>query len=411
MRFLSRLGRTFFFLVVMGIAILFGYQAYLRFNDPYVTQSTYSVTVRDSYSATALILRDEMVIPQVNEGTVSYPFDGVAKVTKGMPVAEIYDSYGQVLLKHQIARLNEEIAVVDEADDPGVTEVSNLETINKLILAQIQQLGSITESGMVSSVSGVKNELTKQLCKKQIVVGQADSFSSRVSQLQIERAALVEEFSQAEPQIVLSPEGGYFIGFTDGYESSLVTEYAESITFEIFDMFMEGQNQGVADPTKNIGKVITNYNWYIAYPVPKELEKEFYVGQSCSLNFLSIGVNDVEATVTNIITDPDESRILVIFKSNLMSDELASVRFPEIEIVFRSYKGLKVPLEAVRAPEGYQGVYIKEANVIRFRKIVPLYQTDEYIISEIDQTDRSRLQLFDTMFLSQKGVEEGKILE
>lgn len=411
MRFLSRLGRTFFFLVVMGIAILFGYQAYLRFNDPYVTQSTYSVTVRDSYSATALILRDEMVIPQVNEGTVSYPFDGVAKVTKGMPVAEIYDSYDQVLLKHQIARLDEQIAVVDEADDPGVTEVSNLETINKLILAQIQQLGSITESGMVSSVSGVKNELTKQLCKKQIVVGQADSFSSRVSQLQIERAALVEEFSQAEPQIVLSPEGGYFIGFTDGYESSLVTEYAESITFEIFDMFMEGQNQGVADPTKNIGKVITNYNWYIAYPVPEELEKEFYVGQSCSLNFLSIGVNDVEATVTNIITDPDESRILVIFKSNLMSDELASVRFPEIEIVFRSYKGLKVPLEAVRAPEGYQGVYIKEANVIRFRKIVPLYQTDEYIISEIDQTDRSRLQLFDTMFLSQKGVEEGKILE
>jgi len=411
MRFLSRLSKLFLFLIVAGVAALFGYQAYLSYNNPYVTQSTHTITVRDSYSATALILRDETVIPKVNQGTVSYLFEGVAKVTKDMPVAEIYDSYDQVLLKHQIARLSEEIAVVDEADDPGVTEVSNLETINKLILTQVSNLGNVTRSGVVGSVSDIKNELTKQLSKKQVVVGQAENFNERLMELTMERSVMEAEFSRVEPELVSSPDGGYFIGFTDGYESSLVTEYADSMTLDIFDMFIAGQNQGVADPTKNIGKVITNYNWYVAYPIPKELEKEFGVGYKYDLNFLNIGVNNVEATVTNIISEEEADRSLVIFKSNLMSDELASVRFPEIEVVFRSYKGLQVPLEAVRIPDGYQGVYIKEANVIRFRKIVPLYQTDSYIISEIDQTDRDRLQLFDTMFLSQKGVEEGKILE
>lgn len=411
MRFISKLSKVFLFLIVVGVAALFGYQAYLSYSNPYVTQSAHTITVRDSYSATALILRDETVIPKVNEGTVSYLFEGVEKVTKDMPVAEIYDSYDQVLLKHQIARLNDEIAVVDEADDPGVTEVSNLETINKLILAQVSNLGNVTRSGVVGSVTDIKNELTKQLSKKQVVVGQAENFYTRVAELARERSLLEVEFNQAEPEIVSSPEGGYFIGFTDGYESSLVTDYAENMTLELFDMFMEGQNQGVADPTKNIGKVITNYNWYVAYPIPKDLEKEFGVGYSYDLNFLNIGVNNVEATVTEIISDEEADRSLVIFKSNLMSDELASVRFPEIEVVFRSYKGLQVPIEAVRIPDGYQGVYIKEANVIRFRKIVPLYQTDAYVISEIDQTDRERLQLFDTMFLSQKGVEEGKILE
>ena len=411
MRFLSRLSRTFLILLVAAVIALFGYQAYLSYNNPYVTQSAHTITVRDSYSATALILRDETVIPKVNEGTVSFLFEGVEKVTKDMPVAEIYDSYDMVLLKHKIARLSDEIAVVDEADDPGVTEVSNLETINKQILTQVSKLGNVTRSGVVGSVIDIKNEMTKQLSKKQVVVGQAENFDARVAQLTMERSVLETEFSQADPEIVTSPESGYFIGFTDGYESSLVTEYAENMTLELFDMFMEGQNQGVADPTRNIGKVITNYNWYVAYPIPKELEKEFRIGYSYDLNFLNIGVNNVEATVTEVISEKEEDRCIVIFKSNLMSDELASVRFPEIEIVFRSYKGLEVPLEAVRIPDGYQGVYIKEANVIRFRKIVPLYQTDEYIVSEIDMTDRERLQLFDTMFLSQKGVEEGKILE
>lgn len=411
MRFTSWLGKVFFTLLIASTVALFGYQAYLKFSDPYVTQTVYSVTERDSYSATALVLRDEMVIPQVNEGTVSYLFEGVAKVTKNMPVAEIYDSYDQVLLKHRIALLEDEIDAVDEADDPGVTEVSNLETINKLVMSQIETLGSLTSTGVVGNVVGAKNELTKQLSKKQVVVGQAIDFSQRVTELQMELAALEEQFSHTESQSVLSPESGYFIGFTDGYENALVTGYAQNMTLDIFDMFIEGQNRGVADPTKNIGKVITNYNWYVAYPIPKDLEGEFVIGRSYDLNFLSIGVNNVEASVANIISDPEEDRSLVIFKSNLMSDELASVRFPEIEIVFRSYKGLQVPVEAVRVPDGYQGVYIKEANVIRFRKIVPLYQTDEYIISEIDLTDRDRLQQFDTIFISQKGVEEGKILE
>lgn len=407
------LAKLVLFVLFASVAGVVGYQVYLKVSSPYQTIDAQKTTVRDSYSATALVLRDETVIPMVNRGTVSYLFDDVAKVTQGMAVAEVYDSYDQVVLKHRIGLLEEELRMVEEADDPGVTEVTSLEAINRLVLGQLKNLGGAVSKGVVSGVSGIKNELTKQLSKKQIITGLEENFDQRRLDLETEKAELEGQFRLATPQIITSPASGYFIGYSDGYESSLTTEYAENITLDIFDMFIEGQNQGVADPARIVGKVISSYNWYIAYPIPNDLLSEFQVGREYDLNFLSIGVNDIQASVDSIITDREEDRSLVIFKSGLMSSELASVRFPEIELVFRSYDGLQIPVEALHYSndEGYTGVYVMEANTIRFKRISSVFQGEKFVVSEIDQADASRVQLFDKIILSGKDLYDGKTLE
>ncbi len=407
------LAKFCFFFVITCVLAMAGYQIYLKVSAPYETTEAKEVTVRDSYSTTALVLRDEKVIPMVNRGTVSYLFNDVAKVTEGMAVAEIYESYEQVALKHRIALLDEEIKMISEADDPGVTEVANLDSINRLVLAQIKKLGETTIKGVVGSVSEIKNELTKQLSKKQIITGLEENFIVRQTALEAEKAELEGQFRLAKPQIITAPESGYFIGYSDGYESSLTAEYAQNMTLDVFDMFMEGQNQDVADPAQTVGKVISNYNWYIAYPVSNDSLSEFRKGASYNLNFLSIGVNDIQAKISDIITEKDEDRSLIIFKSNLMSSELATVRFPEIEIVFRSYDGLQVPASALHYSneKGYTGVYVQEASVIRFKKVEPVFQNERFVVSEINQLDSSRLQLFDKVIISGKDLYDGKPLE
>ena len=101
------LAKLCFFFVIACVLAMVGYQIYLKASAPYETMEAKGVVVRDSYSTTALVLRDEKVIPMVNRGTVSYLFNDVAKVTEGMAVAEIYESYEQVALKHRIALLDE----------------------------------------------------------------------------------------------------------------------------------------------------------------------------------------------------------------------------------------------------------------------------------------------------------------
>lgn len=408
--FLARIALIF---IIVSFLAMIGYQVYLKASAPYQTIEASQVTVRDSYSATALVLRDEKLIPMVNRGTVSYLFDDVAKVTNGTPVAEVYDSYEQVVLKHRISLLEEEIRMISEADDPGVTEVANLEAVNRLVLAQIKKMGTAASKGVVSGINGIKNELTKQLSKKQVITGQAENFDSRRLALETEKAELEGQFRLAQPQTVTAPDVGYFIGYSDGYEGSLTTDYAQNITLDVFDMFMEGQNQGVADPAQIVGKIITNYNWYIAYPIPNSSLSEFQKGASFNLNFLSIGVSDVQASVYDIITEKDEDRSLVIFKSNLMSSELASVRFPEIELVYRSYDGLRIPVEALHYSneEGYTGVFVQEGNVIRFKRVIPVFQGEAFVVSEIEQSDSSRVQLFDKVIISGKDLFDGKTLE
>ena len=80
------LARLCLYFVIACVLAMIGYQVYLKASAPYKTTEAKEVTVRDSYSTTALVLRDEKVIPMVNRGTVSYLFDDVYEAfVSGLP--------------------------------------------------------------------------------------------------------------------------------------------------------------------------------------------------------------------------------------------------------------------------------------------------------------------------------------
>ena len=86
-----------------------------------------------------------------------------------------------------------------------------------------------------------------------------------------------------------------------------------------------------------------------------------------------------------------------------------SYRTEEIEIRLKSYKGLRVPKEAVREVDGVTGVYTLVSQKIEFRPIEVLYTGDTYVVAKYDSGDDDGLRLYDQVITEGKDLYDGKV--
>ena len=64
-----------------------------------------------------------------------------------------------------------------------------------------------------------------------------------------------------------------------------------------------------------------------------------------------------------------------------MNEELANMRLEDVELVFKTIKGYKIPGSAVREVNGVKGVYILRASLVNFREINIVLTTEDYVIT------------------------------
>ena len=71
---------------------------------------------------------------------------------------------------------------------------------------------------------------------------------------------------------------------------------------------------------------------------------------------------------------------LVIFQGDTNLGELLSLRRQSVEIIRATYKGIKVPVGALRMDEDQLGVFVLSGNRARFRPVEIIYETDSYVL-------------------------------
>lgn len=82
-----------------------------------------------------------------------------------------------------------------------------------------------------------------------------------------------------------------------------------------------------------------------------------------------------------------------------MTYNLVQRRAERVEIILNDYKGIKVPRSAIRFDKNNEkGVYILLGQRIAFKKINPIYECDEYILSQIT-SDSSYISVYDDIIV------------
>ena len=108
-------------LVILGYV---GYQILHLLNPPNTYETVLTATVEDKVEAEGVVLFQETLIP--GSGDLGYLAEDGARVSAGTVVAEVYTSSGQSALRAALDSLNEQIGLLQRAENVSTTQVDTM---------------------------------------------------------------------------------------------------------------------------------------------------------------------------------------------------------------------------------------------------------------------------------------------
>lgn len=363
-------------LVIVLIVMIYCLFAVIRF----IQNPTDSLTVEQGKiyqeeQAIGYIIRDETVVKGSNfkNGMEQIKTEG-ERVAKQEPIFRYYTN-GEEGLTKKIAELDTKI---DEAlaKEEGIL-TGDMKALEKQIDDKIDNLYLLNN---LQSINETKKTILTSITKKAKIAGEYSPAGSYLKKLIDERSKYENQLNEGVEKVT-APISGVVSYKVDGYEEILTTKDFSTITSEFLENLNLKTGQLVAD-SKESGKIIDNYQCYIACSLESKQAKEAKVGDTVTLRMTN--GNEMKASLAYV--SQENNKVILIFKLEKSIQELMSYRKISFDIIWWSNSGKKIPNEAI----GYEQIEGNElAYVIRTRLgyqnkiwIKVLRQNDHYAIVE-----------------------------
>ncbi|MCI8360002.1 MAG: hypothetical protein HFE86_01525 [Clostridiales bacterium] len=402
------MNRTYWFTTVKWLAVIFlvmflGFQTYQSLYSSYSTESAIYYEDYDGIPITGLVIRDENVITADTAGVMSYTVPEGGRVAKDGLVASVYanESAAQAAVRGE--ELDEEIAALTAIQQYNDVTAADLDLLDAQIQTAFLSMLEGKTTGRYGSLYTGSGQLLSLLNRKQIVTGRTQDFSGRIAVLQAEKQSLARG---APVQTVTSAFAGYFVSTVDGYEDVLSTEMIEALS----PAQLEDLRPAVRPTDGVVGKVVSDYEWYIAANISFSDSLKLKEGTEMTLKTALSTMPDLPVTVKKINKGASGEDVCVVFGCKYMNGELAGIRNQPMTIVLHNYAGLRVNAKAIRIVEGQKGVYVLNGTEAKFVPIEILYAASGYSVCAMsDSTDG--LRLYDEIIVKGKNLYNGKVLK
>jgi len=356
--------------------------------------------------ATGYIIRDENVIKGENykNGMYQIKTEG-EKVAKDEAIFRYYLN-GEESLTKKISELDQKI-------DEAMSKETNLfSSDTKVLENQItDKLNSIHNESDLSKIKENKKEINTYITKKAKIAGDLSPAGSYLKKLIDERSSYENELNSGAKHIK-SPISGVVSYRVDGLEEMLKTDDFGKITKEFLESLNIKTGQMIAASNES-GKIINNYQCYIATISDSEHAREAEVGDSIKLRLPS--GNEVDGEIVHISTEGNDN--VLILKIEKGVEELISYRKISFDIIWWSDSGKKVPDSAIayeekgenkipyviRVRSGYQDkVLVKVLRDNGKYSIVTSYTSEElekFGYTSNDEISKRKIKLYDEILM------------
>ncbi|MBP3435189.1 MAG: hypothetical protein J6K62_02530 [Clostridia bacterium] len=390
------------------LLVYVGVQGYLILVSPLETETIVRATGYQTVETTGVVYRTETVIKDKPEGYLFYTIQNGGRVSRGGTIAEVYLSEGDALRQQKLDLLDDEIKVLESINAQGTSNRVNLSTINQQINEVWLSIATEAQSLTFHEMNALHTRLLELLNKKQLTIGRVENFNERLTALRTERKELAGTFQPAESS-VSSPAAGYFISQLDGYETVCVADDVTQLTTAEIHKVIEHQPR--VEQT-GIGKIVGDYEWYLACTVPLSKAAALKVGGQLEVKMPFVSGDAIPMTLAAINKSADDTAAL-IFKCTNMSQELSTIRVEQIEIRLQEYNGIRIPDDAIHFNEKQEpGVYVQVGNVLAFRRIRVLHHDEKNKISVCEMLeDKTYAKLYDKMVIKGEDLYDGKLVK
>ncbi len=385
------------------------------FQENIETVSAELTTREETLTISTTIMRDETVLFSPINGDVSLYYSDGDKLPVNTKVADVYSSAASSDIRKRILQLDKKIRILENSNMSESGKRTDTASTDKLIWKELYSFLDNSANGNVSSALSESDALLALLNNRKIIVGSVSNYDEKIETLKKEKNELTEKLSQAE-STVITDMAGYFYSAADGYENIFSSENISTLTYSVFSSKKEMQAEDYSGTDKGypIGKLVTDYLWYIACEIDTELLHNYSTGGYYDVKFPHNGGVTINMYLFRILYEVGSDTAVLIFRTDIHPDGFNYLRNQTVQIVSKSYTGYRVPVSAVRMQDGVEGVYILQGSKVLFKRIETLFEYDGYLI--VKEQDESASDSADWLakndFVIVKGKElyDGKIL-
>lgn len=394
------------------IVIFFAAEIYNLTSRAYGTQTVYEQTVLETVDAEMFIIRDETLLTTSSSGVIVPLADNAERVSKGSTIAAIFSSEAAAENYVEAQALSRKLETYQKIDNLLKLSDVDMDKLNDEINSEFVSLIDAAYNNDFSDIGEAKLSFSEKLSRRQVSLGKDVDCADKIAELQNEISALNSASTPTE--IITAEAAGYYVSRVDGYENVLTLADIDSLTADTLEKAFDSKLKDA--PDGSIGKIIDGYNWYIAAIVDSADASEFSKRKTVDLIF---GDSEEKSVTTYVhsVKAVDSSKSLVVFRCNLMNEQLAELRMVDGKIVVNEYTGLKVDRDAIRLDEGgNSGVYVRRGNIVNFRSLNIIYSEDSFVIASKPSEDSgielayTHLKLYDEVIISGKELKDGMVI-
>ncbi len=371
------------------------------------TQTAVTRTVYETIDTEAFAVRKEVLIDNAYSGTVVPAKDNGSKVAIGDTVANIYASDTAAQAASRLRDIKNEI---DYYKSISMNSASSLQTEIEVyksgVTNSLFSLSEAIENDSLSTVYELSRGLREAIMKKQMATGSHIDVSEKISALEAEYASL--SLTAGSGSQVTVSQAGYYVDSADGYENLADYEGIEAYKAADTSALLSAEPSFVSPA--NVGKLITDFNWYLVFNCKVQQLGNKERGSYVTVIFGNSQVEELRMKIEAINQSEGSDILTVVLSSNIMNEEIAALRVEAVKIRVDSLSGIAVDRMALRTVDGVKGVYVKEGNLVNFKKVEIIYSDENIVLSEPQALDSSYLAVYDEMILEGTDLYDSKLL-
>lgn len=359
-------------IIAIIFIICFAYNIIALFVNPTDTFMIENGKISDSEETVGYVIREEKLFQGQNykNGISQIKAEG-QRVAKGDPIFRYYTN-NEESLTQKIADLD--LQIQDAIEQSNDIYSSDIAAIDRQIEGKLAQVSKFNKK---SDIEECKKEINNALTKKAKLTGDLSPSGSYIKELISKRSKYEEQLNSGSEYIEATVSG--LVSYkVDGLEETLTPECFENLTEEYLNSLKIKTGEMIPSSNES-GKIVSNYNCYIATVLKSEEAKNAEVDDNVQL-VLSTG-DEVKATI-NYIAEQESGNKLIIFKINNCVEKLISYRKISLEVIWWNATGLKVPNSSIVERDGKNYIIRKRVGYTDDILVKVLKKAENYSIIE-----------------------------
>lgn len=408
--------------LALGFIFYISYHLTESFAESLGLQNAVYVDESQIIHADGYIFRSEKVLyaGQADHGSVTPAVSDGTKLARYDKAADIYEGTSPDVLA-RMTELDTQLELLEKSADEDVSQVST-SGLDSAIFQSVQNIRTQVESGALDEAVTMRTDFLLSIQKKDIFAdtgsGTTLHYTSRIQALQEEKSSLRSQLGACLETYYVPQSGYYFSPSTvDGYESLFQADTLTDMAYDDFLSLITKEPETYTGSSQCVGKLVTDYRWYLACPMSKTEAATLEDGYTYSVTFPYNGNTTLRMTLQTVIPELPGTGAIAVFQCEKMPTGFDYTRMQPVQVATAEYRGFQVPTSAIRILDGYEGVYVLDEVTVVFKRIQIVYEGDGYYIctdsdtsTEEDDCPYGWLRMNDVIITEGTGLEVGKVI-